>query len=204
MLKLNHTLNGCLIFLTSLLLCGCEIATIEEPVGEPWSLKETKTLEGQWIDPSGNPLELVVVAKGDVRMGSLNWDAQKLEFVATTDRYQLRRIGKMDFAFSDVPEQPKARYYFARLQVRADGSLMWQWPNEKLVFEAVRNGKLTGVLEKLENPKQLHPHLKCSGDELMKWIEETGEDTVFPKLKDDSDFVLRRAQKTENKTSKKK
>ena len=60
----------------------------------------------------------------------------------------------MDYVFSESPDQPKPRYYFARIQVRADGSILWQWPDENLVLEAVRNGKFTGVLEKIESSKE--------------------------------------------------
>lgn len=105
MMKQRYALTGCLILLVAFLQCGCEIATIEEPVGEPWSLKETKAIEGQWLAPNGDPLELVVVSKGDVRGGSLNWDSKKMEFVATTERYQFRHVGKFDIVFSDVPDQ---------------------------------------------------------------------------------------------------
>ena len=200
MLNQRYALTGCLITLVAFLQCGCEIATIEEPVGEPWSLKETKAIEGQWLAPNGDSLELAVVSKGDVRMGSLNWDSKKMEFVATTERYQFRHVGKFDFVFSDVPDQAKPRYFLARIQLRTDDTITWQWPNEKLVLEAIRNGKLPGVLEKIENRKELHPHLKCSGDELLKWIEETGDEAVFPKVEDESDFILTKVKKPERKT----
>ena len=203
MLK-RHALASCLILLVGFLLCGCEIASIEEPVGEPWSLKETKAIEGHWLAPDGNPLELVVVSKGDVRMGSFAWDSDKKVFVAKTESVQFRHLGMLDLAFLEVPIQPKNRFIFAKIQVRDDDSILWRLADKKLLLDAVLKGKLKGVQEKIEDSKELQLHLTCNGDELAKWIAETGEDAVFPKVEYESDTIFTKAKKPERKALGKK
>ena len=192
-----------ILILFCLCFLGCEIATIEEPFGELWSWKETKALEGHWLNPDSQPMEVAVVTKGNIRMGHLSWDADKKKFVATTGRVQLRRLGKMDFAFFES-EQPPRRYMFARIQVREDGSVYWKWPDEKQVMDAVRNSKLAGSLEKTEFNNSFHPHLTCNAEQMLKWIEEVGEDVVFPKLDDDSPMTFRRVEKLKSKSEAKK
>ena len=204
MLKQRYAITCCLILLVGSLLCGCEGVTIEEPVGEPWTLMEMKAIEGNWIGREGDPMKLVVVSEEDIRMGAMSWDSERKRFVARTDRFHLRHVGKMDFSFYQFPNQTHPRFVLARIQMRTDGSLMCQGPEVKLVIEAIRTGKLTGVLEKQEKSNNVHPHLKCSGDELAKWIEETGEDVVFPKVEDESELIFTKAKKPERKAPDKK
>jgi hypothetical protein len=204
MLKQRYLTTGCLLLLVVFLLCGCEIASIEEPVGEPWSLKETKAMEGHWLDIDGNPLELVAVSKGEVRMGSCAWDSDKKVFVAKTESVHFRHLGMLDLAFLEVPFEPKVRYTFAKIQVREDGAILWRLADEKLLLDAVLKGKLTGVQEKIEDRKEMQLHLKCSGDEFAKWISETGEDLVFPKVEYESEMIFTKAKKREGKDPGKK
>ena len=185
-------------------ISGCRLTYITEPVGEPWTLEQTKPLEGAWVNPDKEVTELEqsdvgfvnCCDDGKIYLAVVEFDSDERQYEATTVEVVLTRHEDHDFLFARG-RKADGEYLFARVVTVDAGQFRYRWPDEDVFVKAVEAdstlGEIRGTRDEGDSNER-HAVVNGDGEHLSTIIDRYGIDACFPPNKEHTLRRLKRAK----------
>jgi hypothetical protein len=148
-MKLNRCVKWVLAFALLLpALTGCSSVTVKQPL--PWMADTTElaAFEGEWVY-EGQVLHLRFGSDGIGRLASLKWRDDR--FVADEGEFIVSKGAERSFLSVRIMENGEwlEGYYVVQYRFTDQGDLILRQPEVAAFVDAVANGRLAGVVEKV-------------------------------------------------------
>jgi hypothetical protein len=177
---------------STIALYGCSTVTIKQPLGEKLTTAELKELEGAWLHPDGEVLEVHSLADGRLAFASARWDDKEQRFKMESGQFVLTRAGALMFAA--IPNNSGDRYTLALCKLEGKETVSFYAPAVDVFEKCVREHDLEGYVKQGENHKTVS--IDASAENVLEFINRTGVEKCFVDTDEDK-LVYRRVKKSE-------
>jgi len=166
---------------------GCDMVTLDAPIGEPLSQTEKAAFVGRWINDESEICEFRLTIDQNLVMGSMSWDDEQQRHRAQNHVFDARKVGVVIYFLAH--DDPK-EIGFVRIERNGESGFKMHTPDAAKFRAAVETGKLSGeiILRKNDNyTVQIHAGSPLtdpvfSAEDLSAWY--LGEGTqVFRRIK---------------------
>ncbi len=124
---------------------GCDLVTLDGPIGDPLTEAEKATFVGRWINEASDVFELRLTNDQKLVMGSISWDDDRQQHRATNSVIDARKVGEAIYFLAHEDPQDIGFVRIIR-EPELDGQTQFKMlvPDAAKFRKAVEAGKLAG------------------------------------------------------------
>ena len=171
------------------LATGCQIPTVDKPLGTRWDVSEAAELNGWWRqeDPESDLFRISVSKTGDIVFGTLFLNDDDGRFVAHTTRCAFTHLQSRKFLYIECEDESSSekRFAFALIVEFGSDTLVTASPKNNVFIEMVEAGQLggeiRGQLEESDGAEKdtRWPFITADAEQFIAAIESRGIDKCF-------------------------
>jgi len=170
-----HVATACCVAM--LLVSGCNMVTIREPIGSVAPGADLKALEGSWLVDEGEIAEVRLAKSGKLLVGFVEWDKDAEEFHAHTLEAVATKFGDLSLLhLKSDDKSPDDGYAFCHYEIDGDTARLY-FPDTDVFQEAVASGRLAGSIK--VQPYSTKVRLDSTGETLEAFIAENSKNDCF-------------------------
>jgi len=127
---------------------GCDMVTLDAPIGEPLSQTEKATFVGRWINDQSEVCEFKLTNDQKLVMGSMSWDGEQQRHRAKNYVIDARKVGVAIYFLSHDDSKGLG---FVRIERTGESEFKAHSPDAVKFRAAVETGKLSGKVISRKN-----------------------------------------------------
>jgi hypothetical protein len=160
---------------------GCDLVTLDAPVGEPLTQKEKVTFTGRWINGESEVCDIRIRRDGQLVIGNMEWNDENERYEASEMVIEARKVGDVVVFF--LEKQAEApNFFFARIDWSNKSEFKVYNPDAAKFRAAVEASKLDGkVFRNAEDDIHVRLHAASpsitrdlSTEKASAWFETDG------------------------------
>jgi hypothetical protein len=127
---------------------GCDVVTLDKPIGEPLSQAEKTEFVGRWINDDSEVFDIRLTPAGTLLVGTLSWDGEKQQHHAESLAIDARKVGEAIYFLVSTDE---GDILFTRIERTGKNEFTRRDPDARAFREAVEARQLDGRISTGKN-----------------------------------------------------
>jgi hypothetical protein len=137
-MKRSHALV-CVSLLAAMV--GCDVVTVDAPIGDPLSQAEMREFVGRWINQDSEVFDIMPGRDGRLAVGTLRWDEDAQTHQVENNVVDARKVGDAIYFFVSGD---KANFLFTRIERTGKSEFVRCDPDANSFRKAIASGQLEG------------------------------------------------------------